>query len=571
MKKTYWCTLLAAVLLTLAPLCRADEAANKQLKPFFVLSFSGYNAIMADADYIGGLGGNADMSKAVEGMLHMMTQGKGLAGLDKKRPWGMIILPDPDNLENSVRPYVFLPVTELDKFLEVLKGFGIDSDDADDGAKKLLSNDLPPNTFVKQVGKWVLVTNKASNFADAPKDPEALVGKTAKKYDIMASLLVSNVPQEMKNVFLSQIDMVSQIMAMQDGKEDQVAQLKKAFDQVKQYANDLESMTLGLAINDPDSKTYLDVLTTAKPDTKTAKELAGTQKGPSEFAGFYNPKAAFTLNFIGKLTPANTIQARLMLLDRQKRFVKSLEAQEMDQEKKDKIKTLSEDLVGLFLDTLEGDKVDGGAAVWLGKDQAAAVAGGRVADGKKLDEIVRKSFTMLLEDSSDIENLLKLDADKQGDISFHTITLPVEMLGDDAPWEQLVGNPLVIVLGTGPKAAYLAIGRDAMAKLKSAINVSASVAETEVLPTRAALSVTSLVDFFSVTAKSDQEKQQAAMIAAILSQAGDKDHVFYTVEPIPNGVRQRIEIESGLLKTLGAMSQLIGSQMVPTPPVDSVD
>ena len=42
-----------------------------------------------------------------------------------------------------------------------------------------------------------------------------------------------------------------------------------------------------------------------------------------------------------------------------------------------------------------------------------------------------------------------------------------------------------------------------------------------------------------------QVKAKAAMVAGFLQTAGKKDHVTITVNPIPRGVRVRLECEGG--------------------------
>ena len=57
-------------------------------------------------------------------------------------------------------------------------------------------------------------------------------------------------------------------------------------------------------------------------------------------------------------------------------------------------------------------------------------------------------------------------------------------------------------------------------------------------------------------------KTYASMLAGMLAKAGSKDHVTVTAQPIAQGVRLRLELEEGLLKALGSMSQMMGG----TPP-----
>ena len=64
----------------------------------------------------------------------------------------------------------------------------------------------------------------------------------------------------------------------------------------------------------------------------------------------------------------------------------------------------------------------------------------------------------------------------------------------------------------------------------------------------------------------DETKQQLDGVAALLEQSSGEDHVVVTIESIPNGMRERIEVEKGILKMLGAMSQqAVPGDMMPMP------
>ena len=47
-----------------------------------------------------------------------------------------------------------------------------------------------------------------------------------------------------------------------------------------------------------------------------------------------------------------------------------------------------------------------------------------------------------------------------------------------------------------------------------------------------------------------QAKKNFAKAAALLAKSGGKDHVTMTVKAIPNGVTMRLNVESGVTKTI---------------------
>ena len=57
-------------------------------KPVLVVSFPSYEKLMADVDFLGQLAGQPNRSQQIEAMIQVFTQGQGLKGLDKTKPWG---------------------------------------------------------------------------------------------------------------------------------------------------------------------------------------------------------------------------------------------------------------------------------------------------------------------------------------------------------------------------------------------------------------------------------------------------------------------------------------------------
>ena len=124
MRKTLLSVLAAAVLLGAANF----GLAQSQMKPLVIVSFAGYDKLKADIGVIGRLGGNPNFADGLEMMLKMMTQGKGLTGLDTKRPWGIVCSAGGRDWEqrysivDQIGPiYGFVPVTDLKQLMEAAK------------------------------------------------------------------------------------------------------------------------------------------------------------------------------------------------------------------------------------------------------------------------------------------------------------------------------------------------------------------------------------------------------------------------------------------------------------------
>jgi len=160
--------------------CPAQEnnAAADASKPVAVLSIASYDRVMADIAMLGNLAGNPDLDKNLEGMLQLFTQGQGLVGLDKKRPWCISLTTD----GISFQPLVYLPVDDLEALLDALAGLLGEADDVGDGLYEL--NVFGQPILVKQKGAWTVIGQDADAIAAAPNDPAKLLNGMDTAYDI---------------------------------------------------------------------------------------------------------------------------------------------------------------------------------------------------------------------------------------------------------------------------------------------------------------------------------------------------------------------------------------------------
>ena len=73
------------------PRANAQNAASPTMKSMVVVSISGYDELKADVGFLGEIVGKPDLAESVDKILDMFTQGQGLAGLDKSKPWGVAV------------------------------------------------------------------------------------------------------------------------------------------------------------------------------------------------------------------------------------------------------------------------------------------------------------------------------------------------------------------------------------------------------------------------------------------------------------------------------------------------
>ena len=66
-----------------------------------------FERLLANIAFLGNLAGTPDLDKNIDDMLKLFTQGQGLNGLDRTRPWGIALSTD----GSSFQPLIFFPST----------------------------------------------------------------------------------------------------------------------------------------------------------------------------------------------------------------------------------------------------------------------------------------------------------------------------------------------------------------------------------------------------------------------------------------------------------------------------
>ena len=189
----------------------------------------------------------------------------------------------------------------------------------------------------------------------------------------------------------------------------------------------------------------------------------------------------------------------------------------------------------------------------LDPKSATLLAGGYVADGAKLDAVAKQVADIVRNVNPVAGNWVVLDVEQYHQVALHTVSIPI---GYDVKHHntvvELIGETLEVVVGIGKDSLYVAAGRDAMNKLKQAIESSAAEASTPVPPMQFSLSALPLAKFIAAVGK-EAERPKAALVAEQLEKQTCPDHLNLTTSPIPGGLKCRLEVEQGILRLIGSL------------------
>jgi hypothetical protein len=532
-------------------------SAQDAAKPLAVVSYAGYDRTMKTLEFIGQLAGKPDLAAGMEQMLKMMTGGQGLQGLDPKQPWGVVIQAQGTEVDG----YAFFPVTDLKQLLTILTPF-IGPSTESGGLFKIERG--AQAFYAKKLGNWAFVAAKETQLAKLPDDPAKLLGDLPKNYLWAVRLFVANLPAQLRDLAVAQIQMISQAMLAQaQGTEQELirARMQRSLQQLERAVKELDQVTLGFEVDRQARKAHLDVQLTALPDTKMAKDIAAGAALKTDFAGFADPKAAIVANWNAfAANPPTTEELNKQIDVLRKKALEQLGMVGLSEEDSKTAQKILDDLLDVARQTILGGRIDGGMCLVLEANAATSVVGGRIAAGAKLNDALKRLVDLAVKAAPDAADMVKFNAGTLAGMQLHTATIPVPPDVENRPQVvKLVGENLDLVVAVGEESAYLAVGRDAMDALKQVVARSQAERGKAAQPLAVTVSLIPLSRFIAEVGD-EQAKQNFRRIHEQIKGLAGKDALRLTVNPVERGLQIRLEAEEAVLKA-AASSAPIGGPM----------
>lgn len=551
MRKTLLSTLALGLLLFSATRSRADDPAAKPAaeapKPLVVISFSGYDALVADLNLLGQLAQNPDMAKHLEGAINLFTQNKGLAGLDKARPWGAFV-----GVDFLLNPgMLFVPVTNLQDLLSALGPILGEPEDAGGGIWHVEKDRR--SVFIKEQGGWAFIASSAQGLSNLPADPMALLNGLHEQYDLAVQINIQAIPAPFRDQAMDALRAGAQgsMQKLPNETDEQHAARKQAvMSQVDAFAKGLQQMqylTLGWAIDATDKHAVLDIGATTVPGSTPTEP----PPPPSKFAGFMLPDALVSahLNGGGDVSQDERAQIAQAMQSLQEQLSKELDKSvgNRDPQLAAQVKKLVADVTTVMEATLDKGQFTAGFAV-VGTGPITITAGGFVAEGAKLEQAI-KDFVNGVKNRPGFPTV-NFDVATYNGVRFHTLSVPTQ--GAEPGIKQMFGDTLTLTLGFGPESAFLAVGKDGQATIQRIMDESAKSTGDNLPPVKFSVALSRIL---TVAARQDQQNPILGMLAAGMA-GSEKDHLNLLVESIPDGARMRFEMEEAVLKLIGSAAKL---------------
>jgi hypothetical protein len=531
---------MVAVVLTLvlAPAAKTMAQAEGQ-KPALIVSIASVDVLLGDIGYLTKAAGAPEMG----GFVTLMS-GQFIGGLDTTKPSGIYV-----NVVGEVPTVIaFVAVSDFDQVVNTIEQQVGELEDIGGGVRKL---SLQREIFIKHQGGWAFISDAAASLNGLPEDPSKMLAGLNEQYNIGIRIGVQSIPESLRERALAEIkNGFEAAMGAQAGnaadKELQENLGRQSIENLDQFMEEADEITIGWGVNKEDGKTYLDFSLTAIEGTKLAEQVAASTSAKSNFTGFLRPDAAATLHFSSSIAGQEKKQMLEML-----KVLRISAGEEIDNDtdiSDDQVRKLAKQVIDSLVDvldaTIDTGTVNGGAAVVLNPESVQFVAGGFVADGNAVENELKKLVKLAKEADAgnELENIT-FNAAKHRDVNLHTFSVPIPEDEEDA--RRMLGERLNVVVGTGPQSAYVAFGKDCMELLKEVIDASAQ--ETAAPPMALTISVGKILEF---AAKLEADPVVAAM-AASMKNAGGKDKVTMTAKALERGIRYRIEIGEAVLGLIG--------------------
>ena len=435
------------------------------------------------------------MAAKAEANIKSQTHGKGLAGLDKSRPWGVLV-----SLGENDQPVVqgYLPVTDLKQLVASIPVPGGETPAANaKGVYEFPAGDK--TVYVKQKEKWAVFSWNEETLDSAPADPTAALSDLTKKYLFAVRGSVQNVPAASRENFLNSLrGIVDFTLAMQQqaGSEEeralQAASVKQIFAKLEKFSKELDTAVIGVGL-DPSSKAlFLDFELRGVAGSELAKKFDTLKDAKTDFAGFALPGAAMTMLSAGTSDDEDVADAKAMLEKFKATANKQLDANDQLGDKRELAKKLLGDLLDVLEKTAKLKKSDGGMAIVLA-DAPAVVAGVRIAEGAKLESTLKSSSTNSPKTSPCLKEIIKFDAEKYEGVNFHVAKIPLP----DPEAAKVFGDSVQIVVGISPTSLYFGAGKDPIATIKKAIDASKASPQKAIDPLDMVVSGMPIAKFFA--------------------------------------------------------------------------
>ena len=504
-----------------------------------IVAVENIDAILKDASHLVTAAGFPQFAPLIT-----FSAGEYVQGLDRKKPAGAIL-----TFDGEEPVFVgFIPVTDLDDFLDVLSNAGMEIDDEDDGVK-LITAPGGEEFYMKGSGGWAFIGDSADRFGNLPKDPAKIVSGLAKEYMVSAKVLVKNIPKELREKAIGFMrEGFEDAIENSPGANEELADLQKkinkmSMDNFVEMIQDAQALTIGFKVDKDNKQLVFDTKFEAKPSSVLSKRFAKSADVKSRFSGFLREGAAMKLAYsMGLIDKDKSTWKEMLSLGRMQMMKGISDDANLDDDAKTETKEAANKVLDAITKTIESGSIDAAGSLVLTDEKYDFVFGGHIEDAKKIEEAVKQMVKTSKEDlKGKVE--VKLNAKSYKGVKFHTFNMKVP----DEDAADVFGDEVLLAVGISQDSVYLGIGNDSIDSVKSCIDDS-KMGKGNNRPMHLEIKFSPILSFAAENAPNAPEAVGA--MAKKLKEAGN-DKIIITTEVKKNVQETRIAIQEGILKLIG--------------------
>ena len=476
---------------------------------------------------------NPALAGMMESILMLSTQGKGLAGLDVKRPLGVVVTTEND----AIAVLGFVPVKDLDKLLDSLQGV-TGPVQRNDGIRSVT---LPSGLSfdIAESNGWAIIAQQGTLPESVEDlDPAPILEPLVANYSLALEAHPHLMPEPLRALMGLAIEQMAAASAQQ-GRPVDAATLKAA---VAGLAG-VETLSVGATLSPEENEVFLEnrfvalvgpkaAGSTAKPTVATAPTADGkpaTLRGQAVVPLTESQRSMLQAAFAGALPASGDRTTRM--------------------------------LAGLFQELLAAVTSSGAVDAAITIDTSGATgdspepvmtAGVAVADGAALQQKLKQQFgpgTPLPRGVT-----VRFDSGKVGAATLHSIG--VDLTG--TPAVDTLGDTLEITLAVTPKYAFILTGGDPEKRLPGLLeNVGQPNAESEkngVPGVALQMAADRMLEYAAGRGAGPQASAAALRAGQAAKENADAALVKMSIKPIERGLATRISAGAGVLEAGAAMA-----------------
>ena len=521
---------IAAVVATVALLLPAIAAAQTGTgrKVLAVVAIDSYGDLKQQLTWIGPHVDNPGLAAVLESVLLLSTQGKGLNGLDVKRPLGVIVT----SANDDIGIHAAIPVKDLEKLLGSLQGSTGPIEK--DGDIRRLTLPSGQDIEIREQDGWAVIGQRGQEFDIA--DPAKLLSPLVTDYTLAIETHPSVMPESLRALIAAGIQQMAAASANQGRPVD-----AEALQTALAGLSGVETLTIALALDPQENAVFIE-----------NKVIAVNGPKASSSASTLTVATAATKD--GGL-PALSAHAVQPLNDSQRRQIVAMLDGALPQGNDKTMQIVATVVRGLVDAMADAGGLD--AAVTVDTSVAGQLpvvtAGAHIADGPKLEKQVKELFGPGSAIPKEVK--AKFDSGKVGKANLHTVTIDVSA----TPAAGIVGPAVELTLAVTPDYAFLLHGGDVKARLETLLETNGkantTIAAAEVPGAAIALALDRIFSYAASMGVGPQAEAAAEQAGSLIETDKDSGSVKASGRPIDGGFVTRLTVGAGALKAAATMAQ----------------